>query len=148
MRNIVDFTEIEAYVARIWQGQRCILKPFFFNANFAGFTASEQETQTIKINSNADFLIVEMRASSNSVLDLFRNCSLQITDGATLEQFFSAPTPLVDVCTVDGAFKQSMAIPRRVAGNSLLTINATDFSESSGVSPFQLSLVGVLVFTL
>lgn len=148
MRNIVDFTEIETYVARVWQGQRCILKPFFFNANFSGFAASGSETQTIKINSNADFLIVEMRVSPRDTTQSFGNCNLQITDGATLEQFFSAPTPIVDVCTIFGAFKQSMAIPRRVAGNSLLTINASDFSGSSGVDPFQLSLVGVLVFTL
>lgn len=148
MRNIVDFTEIEAYVARIWQGQRCILKPFFFNADFAGFAASGLETQTIKINSNADFLIVENRVAGANATQSYANCSLQITDGATLEQFFSAPVPLPDVCTVQGKYKQSMAVPRRVAGNSLLTIAASENTGASAVAAFQLSLVGVLVFTL
>ena len=148
MRNIVDFTELEAYVSRVWQGQRCILKPYFFNADFAGFLASGSETQTIKINSNADFLIVEMRASAKNETQIYANCNLQITDGATLEQFFSAPVPMVDVCTLIGSFKQGMAIPRRVAGNSLLSITASDFTGTENTDAFQLSLVGVLVFTL
>lgn len=144
MRNIVDFTEIESYVARVWQGQRCILKPFFFNADFVGFVGAGAENQTIKINSNADFLITEMRASGANSVQSYGGCNLQITDGATLEQFFSAPVSMPDVCTIQGKYKQSMAIPRRVAGNSLLTIAAT----GTDVAAFQLSLVGVLVFTL
>lgn len=148
MRNIVDFTEIEAYVARVWQGQRCILKPYFFNADFAGFNQLESETQTIKINSNADFLIVEMRATTDSVDNLFANCSIQITDGATLEQFYSSKVPMYDVATIAGRSHQSMSVPRRVAGNSLLTITVSETDNVAPVEGFQISLVGVLVFTL
>lgn len=142
MRNIVDFTEIEAYVARVWQGQRCILKPYFFNALFSpSIQAGGSATQTIKINSNADFLLTELRAVSASSL------SIQITDGATLEQFYSSPVPVTSVATRDGNVKQSMSVPRRIAGNSLLTIELADIGNVESISP-QISLVGVLVFTL
>lgn len=141
MRNIVDFTEIEAYVARVWQGQRCILKPYFFNATFENIQADSSATQTIKINSNADFLLTELRAVTASSL------SIQITDGATLEQFYSSPVPVSSVATLDGYVKQSMSVPRRIAGNSLLTIELADISNVQSISP-QISLVGVLVFTL
>ena len=148
MRNIVDFTEIEAYVARVWQGQRCILKPFFFNADFVGFAASGSETQTIKINSNADFLLTELRISALDNMIFLQGLSLQITDGATLEQFFASPTPAASVCTTHGAYHQGLSVPRRIAGNSLLTVNASEVDGASAIDGFQLSLVGVLVFTL
>lgn len=142
MRNIVDFTEIEAYVARVWQGQRCVLKPYFFNATFPTIDANSSATKTIKINSNADFLLTELRATRGNSL------SIQITDGATLEQFYSEPVPLPDVATLNGVFKQSMSVPRRIAGNSLLTIELSDmYGNTSSVAP-QISFVGVLVFTL
>lgn len=147
MHNVVDFTEIEAYVARVWQGQRCILKPYFFNANFPALTAGVTETSTIKINSNADFLITEFRLAYNHNDGLPGVNALQIVDGATLEQFFSAPVALSLIATQNNIYRQSMSIPRRVAGNSLLTLTLQE-RQAAAFGACQLSLVGVLVFTL
>lgn len=148
MHNVVDFTEIEAYVSRVWAGQRCILKPYFFNADFPALTANAEETATIKTNSNADFLLTEFRFGYDEVAALTPELNtLQIVDGATLEQFFAAPVPIWSIAKLNNQTIQSLSVPRRIAGNSLLTLTIKEMNNTTFPAS-QLSLVGVLVFTL
>lgn len=149
MQNIVNFSEIQRFIARVWEGQRCMVQPFSFNFEFGDVNVGAETSATLKINSNADFLITDYAISDDTLQGQFgmNNCLLQIVDNGSLEQFWPEPIYVSSVCRVYGQYPRDMAVPRRVGGNSSLTATFNCGSNVIGtLLDLQLTLNGVLVF--
>lgn len=143
MQNIVSFREVEAYIARVWQGQRCAVKPYFINFEFSDVAPGASADATQKINSNADFLLCDIRAKDSGAGA--QNARLQIVDNGSLERFFAEAVSLASVATFANYGYADMSIPRRIAGNSSITATYTADANNLANSFLQLTFAGVLV---
>lgn len=147
MLNPVSFIDLESWIARVYQGQRVLIKPWFLNSSFNVADGAE-ETKTIKVNSNADFIITGLRAVSPSASAPGKK--LQIVDNGSLERFFAKPVDFFSVFNscyyVSGNTCGTWNNYRRVSGNSSLNVTLTN-SDPFGVTfNAAFSLVGVLVY--
>lgn len=142
MLNTVSFLDLESWIARVYQGQRVLIKPWFLNSSLSVANGSEQ-TVTLKVNSNADFVITDLRATSDSTL---KGAMLQIVDNGSLERFFANPVDFYSVFNSCGssAYCSGWNNYRRVNGNSSLNVTVSNNIGSSFDVDF--SLVGVLVY--
>lgn len=88
MRNTQVFTEVESFVADLYRGKNFVLKPYFYTVPFPIVAVGAFANSILKINGNADFVLIELRCSFP-----FDQSPLQITDTATQETFFNVPQP-------------------------------------------------------
>lgn len=144
MLNTVSFVDLESWIARVYQGKRVLIKPWFINTEYSLATNTEA-TNTVKVNSNADFVITDARAITTGTF-VPPELKVQIVDNGSLERFFSDKVPLLSVFsnnTKNGA-PGCWQNYRRVNGNS--SLNITLDNRSANTLRVFLSLVGVLVY--
>lgn len=144
MQNIVSFTDVENYIARVYAGKRCAVKPYFIGFDFGDVAVSTVATVQQKIPSNADFVVSRMSFSIqnyNSSLNPY----IQFIDGGTNEQFYSSSVPVYSVC--DSVFNglQDQSTYRRLAGNSLISGTLTN-DDAGALTNAIITMAGVLVY--
>ena len=153
MFNIASFVDLENWIARVWQGQRVLIKPWAIDFSFGNIASGTTGSVTQKINSNADFVLSDYRFSyGEGGGGDFAEVLLQIVDNGSLERFFADEVPLIiPAKNMSDPFVSSTTTPstfRRIAGNSSVT--ATLRHPAGGTvtaNDVHLLMIGVLVFT-
>jgi len=142
MRNIASFTNLEDYIARVYAGKRCAVKPFLINFSYGAVAANSSETVQQKIPSNADFIQCWMSINSSFAAS---ELLLQITDSGTSQTFFDSAVNASTVCDQSDTGNRDQAVYRRVAGNSTLSAAINNLTATA-YGDLSLTLVGVLVY--
>ena len=146
MLNSASFTDLENWIARVYQGQRVLIKPWFLNGDLL-IPASSEGTTTIKVNSNADFVLTDLRAqgTANSML---ADTTVQIVDNGSLERFFANPIPFCSAFGQNAGANVNLSTwlnYRRVNGNSSVNVTVRNGDGGADCS-IDFALVGVLVY--
>lgn len=140
MYKAVSFTEIEDIVGSLYQGKRTQIRPFTYSIAYAAsFATLTSVTQTLKLLSNADFLLLEIMFSNNG------SYKFQLIDSASNERFFQNPIYAQNAAMDQiNSYFGALPFPRWIAGNS--TIEATVLNETVGtLDPVSVVLRGVNV---
>lgn len=141
MHNVASFIDLEAWIARVWQGQRVLIKPWFITFDFGTVNNGASRSVTQKVNSNADFVLVDYRTSA---VGNPANVQIQLVDNGSLEQFFAEQVDLDTISKINNDGFNSVSTYRRIAGNSSVT--ATLYNNSGGNLPIAVTMSGVLVY--
>lgn len=141
MQNIASFTDLEAWIARVWQGQRVLIKPWFVVFEFGSISNGASADVTQKINSNADFVLVDYRLSIDAPSNELK---IQFVDNGSLERFFADSVPFPSIGKTNAFGFQSVSTYRRIAGNSSIT--ASIENNTGGARTPIVTMAGVLVY--
>lgn len=160
MRNVANFSELQAFIADYYRGQRVTVKPYAYTmpVQTALLASGASEQNTLSILSNADFICTQLVISATEDSGTqWGWASLQLTDTASQENWFWNPAIVQDVCTNAnmGAASQrdqrpgpTMTVPRVISANSSL-VSTFGNNVSVGLTfTASLTLVGVNVFPL
>lgn len=154
--------DIEAFCARLYsekpsasnpypQSPNLLITPFGYNTTFAALAQNGQQTNTITIAANADFILLGFRhraqigaaqTISSKTAPFVR---VTITDSGTNEQYTNGAVDLGNYSS-DGFYDNNLAYPRVIAGRSALQIQATNYAPTAETyTTIDLFLEGVLV---
>lgn len=146
MRNTQIFSELDLFIADLYQGRRCQVRPYAYPVSIAALAIGGTiATYTQKINGNADFILVDMCYTMNNISDVL----MQITDSASQETLFNTPTPINTIARqYQTQFDTSIGGLRRLAANSNQVITLQNNNQATALDAGVLMLCGVQVFPM
>lgn len=155
--------DIEAFVARLYtprpsaqngfqpETPNTLITPFGYNTTFAALAQNGQQTNTITIAANADFVLLGFRhraqigAAQTVSTKTAAFVRVTITDSGTNEQYTNGAVDLANYSS-DGFYDNNLPYPRVIAGRSSLTVVATNYAPTAETyTTLDLFLEGVLV---
>jgi len=145
-------TDIEAFVARFYQGRSMSIVPYGYNLTFLALAQNGVATQTLNITANADFMLLALRHRANisaaqqtaTKTAPFVRCL--ITDSGSNEQFTNAAVDLENYSSNGQGVSRDLRYPRIISGRSTLTVQMTNFAPTAETyAVLDLFLEGVLI---
>ena len=147
---IYSISELEAYLARVYQGRTLAILPYWYTITFSALTQAAASSQVINIQANADFHCIGIRHRANSgTLQTVSDKTapfgrLLITDSGTSQTLMNSAVDLENFSQND-AKQQYFPYPRLMAGKSSQTLTLTCYAPAAETISVDITLVGVLV---
>lgn len=146
-----NWSEIEAFVSRFYEGRRVLITPYGYSATFTAVTQNATQTQNINIAANADFILIGLRhrmwlAAAGQTVST-KNTPIGrvlLIDSGSNEQFTQQPTQLDNYSTNDAKIVE-LPYPRILAGRTTLTVQYTNSSPAAESQNIEIFLNGVQV---
>lgn len=149
--NDYNAVDIEAFVARFYNGRSMSIVPYGYNLTFLALAQAAVATQTLNITANADFMLLGLRhrAQIGAVQTISTKTApfvrLLITDSGSNEQFTNSSVDLENYST-NGSFPRDLRYPRIISGRSTLTVQATNYAPTAETyTTLDVFLDGVLI---
>jgi hypothetical protein len=148
--NAYSMADIESFVARFWPGRKTFISPYAYPATFTAIAQGGQQTQTINIQANADFLLLgiafrgNIGAAQNESTITAPFVRMLIVDTGSNEQFTNSAVDL-EAMYRNGQRLVSLPYPRIVQGRSALSLQATSYAPTNETYSFDIILEGVHV---
>lgn len=144
-------TDIEAFVARFYQGRAMSIVPYGYTLTFLALAQHGVATQTLNITANADFMLLGLRhraqigAAQTISTKTAPFVRALITDSGSNEQFTNSAVDLENYST-NGSFPRDLSYPRIISGRSTLTVQLTNYAPTAETyTSIDLHLSGVLL---
>lgn len=134
--NQYSATDIEAFVARFYQGRAMSIVPYGYAVTFLALAQNGVATQTLNITANADFMLLGLRhraqigAAQTISTKTAPFVRLLVTDSGSNEQFTNSAVDLENYST-NGSFPRDLRYPRIISGRSTLTVQATNYAPTA-----------------
>lgn len=146
-----SWAQIEAFVARFYEGKRVLITPFGYPVSFAAVTQNQTQTQVVNIAANADFVLLGFRhrmwlAAAGQTVST-KNTPigrLLVTESGSNEQLTQAPVQLDNYSTND-AKVIDLPYPRILAGRTTVTLQYTNASPAAESQNIEVFMQGVQV---
>lgn len=146
-----NWSELEAFISRFYEGRRVLITPYGYSATFAAVTQNATQTQNINIAANADFIFIGMRhrmwlAAAGQTVST-KNAPIGrvlLIDSGSNEQFTQQPVQLDNFSTNDAKVLE-LPYPRILAGRTTLTVQYTNNSPAAESQNVEIFLNGVQV---
>jgi hypothetical protein len=149
----MNFADLQNWIAALYQEggvvSRLWIEPFGRTVTFSALAAAASATQILQFNSNQDFVVTSLSHRANvaaagqtvstKTAPLVR---IQITDVGSGSTYFGEASDLENVSS--NAFPKEMPYPRWHAGNTSLSIVATNYDAAQAYN-FDLFFAGVRV---
>ena len=146
-----NWSELEAFISRFYEGRRVLITPFAYTAFFAGVAQNITQTQVINIAANADFVMLGMRhrgwlaAAGQTVSTKSAPIGrILLIDSGSNEQFTNNPVQLDNYSTNDGKILD-LPYPRVISGRTTITAQYTNNSPAAETQNVEVMLSGVQV---
>lgn len=146
-----NWSELEAFISRFYEGRRVLITPYGYSATFAAVTQNATQTQNINIAANADFIFIGMRhrmwlAAAGQTVST-KNTPIGrvlLIDSGSNEQFTQQAVQLDNFSTNDAKVIE-LPYPRILAGRTTLTVQYTNNSPAAESQNIEIFLNGVQV---
>lgn len=146
-----NWSELEAFISRFYEGRRVLITPYGYSATFAAVTQNATQTQNINIAANADFIFIGMRhrmwlAAAGQTVST-KNTPIGrvlLIDSGSNEQFTQQAVQLDNFSTNDAKVIE-LPYPRILAGRTTLTVQYTNNSPAAESQNVEIFLNGVQV---
>lgn len=145
---LASFSEIEAFVARLWAGRRVSIQPFAYRFD-VDFDVAAGSTDTQRIAANAAFVLTDIAVYNSAGGDVDES-TIQLEDSSTNERFFDSPALVRSICSVYQDSNSpvfvlgSLPYPRLIQANSNTIL--TFYGSASAVGAGVVVLNGVSVY--
>ncbi len=145
------WSEIEAFVARFYQGKRVLITPYGYPISFSSVAQNATSTQTINIAANADFILIGLRhrawlaAAGLTVSSKpAATARLLLIDSGSNEQYTQTSVQLDNYSTND-AKVLNLCYPRVITGRTTITAQLTNNAPAAETINVEVLLDGVQV---
>lgn len=146
-----NWSELESFISRFYEGRRVLITPYGYSATFAAVAQNATQTQNINIAANADFIFIGMRhrmwlAAAGQTVST-KNTPIGrvlLIDSGSNEQFTQQPVQLDNFSTNDAKVLE-LPYPRILAGRTTLTVQYTNNSPAAESQNIEIFLNGVQV---
>jgi hypothetical protein len=144
--------DVQAFTASLYGARRLNIVPYGYTVTFLALAQNAQQTQTLNITGNADFILTAINARSqigaiqnvgNKTAPFVR---LLIVDGGSNEQFTNSAVDLENYCT--NGVNESGGLPymRFISGRTALILTATNYAPTAETyTSIDVFLEGVLI---
>lgn len=146
--------EIEAFVARFYQGRSLLITPYAYQTIFLALAQNGNASNVITMQANADFLLLGLRhraqiGAAQTISTITAPfVRVLITDTGSNEQFTNTSIDLNNYAPA-AAFSFPLPYPRLIAGRSTLQVAVNNYAPTAeSYTSIELSLYGCLVRAL
>lgn len=146
--------DIEAFVARFYQGRQLLLTPYAYQTIFLALAQNGSASNVITMQANADFCLLGLRhraqigAAQTISTVTAPYVRVLITDTGSNEQFTNTSIDLNNYAPAM-AVDFALPYPRLISGRSTLQIAVNNYAPTAETyTSIELSLYGVLVRAL
>lgn len=146
----MDQNFLRSWINELYKNVPLRIVPYGYTSTFAAMTQGLTITNTLAINSNADFVLTGINyrpnigAAQNISTKTAAFIRMLIVDTGSGEQFTAQAVDLENYAE-NGHYEKDMPYPRWISGKTSLSLQATSYAPTAETYAFDLFLHGVLV---